>query len=177
VTRGPALTADAPLAALLRARGISAAELAAALGLRPDTLRARLRRGTVRAGTWTAEELSRAAEVLGLDAEQATLLAGSPPLPPQLPPEVRVRQPGESLRHWHGRLVARGAARSLLVDTPCDLWLGPVDGQGCYLVLEGERVDAALLGWAIEHGPASDDLDHLCGQDRCINPEHLSVAR
>lgn len=62
----------------------------------------------------------------------------------------------------------------------CWNWLGAINfGYGVYRV-NGKKVKAHRYSYELVHGPVpiNTDLDHLCRNRRCGNPDHLEkVAR
>jgi ribosome-binding protein aMBF1 (putative translation factor) len=58
----------------------------------------------------------------------------------------------------------------------CWLWTGRLRPDGyADLKYEGKMMLAHRLSWIDQHGPVPDgkELDHLCRQRHCVNPEHL----
>lgn len=66
--------------------------------------------------------------------------------------------------------------RSKTAPSDCIVWTGALNsrGYGCYAV-DGVSHLAHRLAYIDAHGPIPDGLqiDHLCCNKRCVNPEHL----
>lgn len=69
--------------------------------------------------------------------------------------------------------------------TPCWIWTGPLSGPdskpgGGYarMSLNDRTCAAHIVMWTNEHGyiPGNRELDHLCRQRACVNPEHLELV-
>lgn len=63
--------------------------------------------------------------------------------------------------------------------TPCWIWPYAVSPNGYAQVCVGRRtLIAHRLRWEHDNDPvpAGMQLDHLCGQRRCVNPGHLEVV-
>ena len=68
------------------------------------------------------------------------------------------------------------AMSRLDADTGCRVWLASKDEKGYGQVRhDGTCRKAYKVAWVLEHGPvpAGLELDHLCRNPACINPEHL----
>ena len=63
--------------------------------------------------------------------------------------------------------------------TGCWLWLGGTrEGYGAISV-KGRGKGAHVVAWELTHGrpvPPGQQVDHLCHNRRCINPDHLRVV-
>lgn len=73
---------------------------------------------------------------------------------------------------------------------PCWIWQGPTSGKGYQgkkkgrghgyprMSLDGQTVAVHLVMWTNEHGfiPGRKQLDHLCHNRSCVNPEHLEMV-
>lgn len=46
------------------------------------------------------------------------------------------------------------------------------------MALDGQTVAVHIVMWTNEHGfvPGKKQLDHLCRNRRCVNPEHLELV-
>lgn len=78
-------------------------------------------------------------------------------------------RPGWDKRFW--MRVDRGPA--------CWTWTGAMTGSGYgQTTIGGRRRLAHRLSWLMHRGPipAGMHLDHLCRNQRCVNPEHLEVV-
>jgi hypothetical protein len=55
----------------------------------------------------------------------------------------------------------------------CWLWRGPVNGSGYGAA--GQMGMAHRVAWNLTNGPVppAHDLDHVCRNRQCVNPEHL----
>lgn|SRR3990167_4753588 len=61
----------------------------------------------------------------------------------------------------------------------CWLWLGPVGNAGYAVInLKGRRMNAQRGSYIAHFGPVSAglDVDHLCRNTLCVNPEHLEAV-
>lgn len=62
-------------------------------------------------------------------------------------------------------------------DTGCWFWAASLDGRGYgqFVIKRGKIVRAHRLSYEIFVGPIPEglDLDHLCREPRCVNPDHL----
>ncbi len=77
-----------------------------------------------------------------------------------------------------------------ILPTPCWLWTGPTSGAGYKgqkkgrghsyprMSLDGQTVAVHLVIWTHYNGfiPGRKQLDHLCRQRCCVNPEHLELV-
>lgn len=91
---------------------------------------------------------------------------------------VQKGEPNRYLRGHEGRrpFSERYEVQDLGYKTPCWVWkLRPyARGYGRYWTTE--RVwQAHRYSWELHHGPIPDglDLDHLCRNRPCVNPDHL----
>ena len=57
----------------------------------------------------------------------------------------------------------------------CWVWTGQTRRGYGRFVIHGKAYAAHRVSWVIEHGtePASEVLDHTCGNPPCVNPAHL----
>lgn len=72
-------------------------------------------------------------------------------------------------------LPIRFAAKVAETET-CWLWTGAINGHGYgHIKVDGRMVYAHRVAYEMSAGPipAGLDLDHLCRNRRCVNPEHL----
>lgn len=74
--------------------------------------------------------------------------------------------------------------------TPCWLWSGPTSGAGYKgnkkgrghgyprMNLDGQTVAVHKVVWTHFHGfiPGRKQLDHLCKNRLCVNPDHLELV-
>lgn len=64
-------------------------------------------------------------------------------------------------------------------DTPCWIWQLYV-GSGGYgrVGRDGQTLLAHIAFWTDRYGPVPEglELDHLCGQSACVNPDHLEAV-
>jgi hypothetical protein len=80
-----------------------------------------------------------------------------------------------------GRLPAdvRFQRNHEVADSGCWLWTGRLnaDGYGVFKVA-GRSVAGHRYAWEVAHGPVPDglELDHLCRNRACCNPEHLEAV-
>ena len=86
-------------------------------------------------------------------------------------------------------ILARLKARTAIVDTgftingvpsPCHLWTGPTSGDGRgggygRMSLDGQTVATHIVSYVHHFGylPSKKQVDHLCNQRLCWNPDHL----
>lgn len=89
-------------------------------------------------------------------------------------------------------IIERIEARCEIVDTgfvlgskpsPCHLWTGPDSGTGKgggygRMSLDGQTVAVHLVVYTHYFGyiPGKKQVDHLCNQRRCCNPQHLELV-
>lgn len=71
-------------------------------------------------------------------------------------------------------------ALAINLDAPCWLWQGGTSSKG-YGWLGHLRVYAHRYMWTVMRGPIPKvpkrmELDHLCRNPRCVNPQHLEVV-
>lgn len=69
------------------------------------------------------------------------------------------------------------------LDTPCQLWTGPTSGNGRgggygRMKLNGATVAVHRAMFVVVHGPIPPrkQIDHLCGNRLCCNPDHLEMV-
>ena len=81
------------------------------------------------------------------------------------------------------RLLASVAVVDTGYATPCWLWQGPDSGNGRgggygRIKINGRTCAAHIVSYTNEHGyvPGNRQVDHLCRQRRCINPDHLELV-
>lgn len=67
--------------------------------------------------------------------------------------------------------------------SPCHLWTGPTSGEGRgggygRMSLNGHTVAVHLVSYTHYHGyiPGNKQIDHLCNQRLCCNPQHLELV-
>jgi hypothetical protein len=64
-------------------------------------------------------------------------------------------------------------------NSPCWMWQGATDSRGYAMAMRDGRV-RSLHKWLWEelHGPVGEglELDHLCRQRSCVNPDHLEAV-
>lgn len=64
-------------------------------------------------------------------------------------------------------------------DTGCLEWTGATDHKGYGRIQRGGRAGGTarphVIAWELEHGPVPEglELDHLCDNPPCVNPDHL----
>lgn len=60
----------------------------------------------------------------------------------------------------------------------CLLWAKPYGNGYGYLCLRGQRVLAHRVSFQLANGPIPDGkvIDHLCGNTRCVHPDHLDAV-
>lgn len=68
-------------------------------------------------------------------------------------------------------------------DTPCHIWQGGDSGTGRgggypRMSLDGQTVAVHIVSFVNEHGyvPGKKQVDHLCNQRMCCNPDHLEMV-
>lgn len=68
-------------------------------------------------------------------------------------------------------------------DTPCHIWQGPDSGSGRgggypRMCLDGQTVAVHKVMFVNMYGfvPGKKQIDHLCNQRMCVNPEHLEMV-
>lgn len=81
------------------------------------------------------------------------------------------------------RLLANVAIVDTGYGTPCWLWQMAGSGKGRgggygRIKLNGRTCAAHIVSFVNEHGyvPGNKQIDHLCRQRRCINPDHLEMV-
>lgn len=69
------------------------------------------------------------------------------------------------------------------VESPCFLWTGPDSGTGRgggygRMSLNGQTVAVHLVAYTHFFGyiPGNRQVDHLCNQRKCWNPQHLELV-
>lgn len=89
-------------------------------------------------------------------------------------------------------IIAKIEARCRIEDTgyhidgkpsPCHLWTGPTSGTGRgggygRMCLDGQTVATHLVSYTHYFGyiPGKKQIDHLCNQRLCCNPQHLEMV-
>lgn len=68
-------------------------------------------------------------------------------------------------------------------NTPCWIWQGSDSGTGRgggypRMSLDGQTVAVHIVSFVNEHGyvPSKKQVDHLCNQRMCCNPDHLEMV-
>ena len=81
------------------------------------------------------------------------------------------------------KVMARVVEAPGALSTPCLVWTGPDSGGGRgggypRMTLDGQTVAVHIVMWTNAHGfvPGRKQLDHLCRNRRCVNPEHLELV-
>lgn len=67
--------------------------------------------------------------------------------------------------------------------SPCHLWTGPTSGAGRgggygRMCLDGQTVAVHIVSYTHYFGyiPSKKQIDHLCNQRACCNPQHLELV-
>lgn len=67
--------------------------------------------------------------------------------------------------------------------SPCHIWTGPSSGNGRgggygRMCLDGQTVAVHLVVYTHYHGyiPKTKQIDHLCNQRPCCNPQHVELV-
>ena len=63
---------------------------------------------------------------------------------------------------------------------PCWLWTAAISNTGYGSIgVEGKTCYAHRIAYERYRGqiPLGFDIDHICGNRRCVNPDHLQLAR
>ena len=87
-----------------------------------------------------------------------------------------------SLEQAHSRATARITANSAPTARGCIEWVGKLDRDGygrAFIVWAGKRECLAhRIAYLLESGaiPAGCEIDHVCGNRRCVNPDHLRAV-
>lgn len=81
------------------------------------------------------------------------------------------------------RLLANVAIVDLGYETPCWIWTLADSGNGRgggygRIKLNGRTCAAHIVSYTNEHGyvPGNKQIDHLCRNRLCINPDHLEMV-
>ncbi len=88
------------------------------------------------------------------------------------------------------KVMARVTVTDGPLPTPCWLWNGPTSGNEYKgrkkgrghsyprMSLDGQTVAVHIVMWTNEHGfvPGRKQLDHLCRNRCCVNPDHLELV-
>ena len=82
---------------------------------------------------------------------------------------------------WSGKSPQERFAERYIIDseTGCWNWTGSVNGRGYgYLSVDNRTVQAYKLAYEWKHGkiPKELEIDHLCKNTLCVNPDHLEVV-
>ncbi len=83
---------------------------------------------------------------------------------------LHLHHPRGKQRQWQAVLKDTGHS------SPCHIWLGPLNSSGYARVMRGGVLQMAhryAYEAAVGPIPAGLEIDHLCMQRRCVNPEHL----
>lgn len=100
--------------------------------------------------------------------------------------------PAGSGEDRRSRIIGKIASRIVVADTgfmlcgrpsPCHLWTGPTSGNGRgggygRMCLDGQTVAVHLVVFTHYAGyiPGKKQVDHLCNQRLCCNPQHLELV-
>ena len=87
-------------------------------------------------------------------------------------PVARRYRPGHNKRGRSPQYVEQDCGYS----TPCWVWIWSLDKHGYGQVSAGTRVRRAhAIYWERKNGPVPEgkELDHLCLNHACVNPDHL----
>jgi hypothetical protein len=74
---------------------------------------------------------------------------------------------------------ARFASSTQIADTGCIHWTALKIGGYGYMTLHGRKVGAHRVAWVLHHDraiPAGLEIDHLCNNPICVNPDHLEAV-
>ena len=106
-------------------------------------------------------------------------------------PQAKGLCPGHYQQHRKGQELRplKPSSRSLTLEqrfwpkvdkgAGCWEWTGYITPQGYGLFWDGKKPNTAhRISWELTNGPIPDgmDIDHRCGNRKCVNPEHLRVA-
>ena len=73
--------------------------------------------------------------------------------------------------------LARFAEKIALTDSGCIEWIASLNSTGYGTFAAGDNTTVMAHRWSYEHHagpiPNGHDLDHLCRNRRCVNPDHL----
>ncbi len=86
---------------------------------------------------------------------------------------------GEPRRFIHGHNRIKSAEEYRLDDFGCWIWLRGKDSDGYGGAnLNGQRMSAHVKYYTIHKGriPKGFEIDHLCRNHSCVNPEHLEAV-
>lgn len=81
------------------------------------------------------------------------------------------------------KIYKRVVVRDMGYQTPCHLWTGPDSGTGRgggypRMSLDGQTVAVHIVMFVNMNGfiPSKKQIDHLCRNRRCVNPDHLEMV-
>lgn len=85
---------------------------------------------------------------------------------------------GQHVPYIVGHQNRKSRQRYVIDENGCWVWQGAMNKNGyglCQSSLLGRVIAAHRVYWERRHGPAPDglDLDHLCRNRACVNPDHL----
>jgi hypothetical protein len=82
---------------------------------------------------------------------------------------------------WSGKSPQERFSERYIIDpkTGCWNWTGSINGKGYgYLSVDNRTMQAYKLAYEWKYGkiPRGLELDHLCRNSACVNPDHLEVV-
>lgn len=92
------------------------------------------------------------------------------------PGEAEARAQGQSVGHFEPSFVDKVWARVQVQEGRCWIWTGPKDRKGYGSIShKGRIIGAHRATWELCVGPIPEghQIDHLCRNTSCVNPEHL----